>query len=1076
MEQDNEKSAVAEKETTNGYSFGGMSDVQLLGKLPHRELSEDLDSNYTFNEEILDDYEWVIGDFNQPEWRFVKDYGVGQQHLFGLDEGNYPHYIKSEPMGTEPARPDENDTGFVNALSTMGGQAYRGIHTAFKELAKRFGNDYPEITARFFLPLAIAGPRLLDRQVTEKTIEGAGKLTEALSPPEKKDSLGATIAHDVGRVGTGLFFTAPFLTPMKIASNITSLGTLGQHLLRAAFGGFGRSAAWGGLAEGFTLPEDEKTIIDEFLTPYLNSLKTEEQHSLANVMIGAYEDIFSKDPEAEPILNDLSVFAGGTVEGGAFDALLRGLVFGIKKIGAKRLLAAGGILAGAIAKPENAEAGVFSPLLKAFGLGPDDLGFYSKAAREVSEIAQDTMPAAEWKSFLLTGKTPRMKKEEWEWLGMDEFFKRKHNQSADMPISKEELLEHIKMNSLVIKEKRYAGGDASFEFHIDHEPRTLMDLHGGDAHENYGHFWSRSFQGRSNLRLGNINEHYQTASRISHEMGIEDYFESEIVTKVDWDKQATRTGIRNYFNLVFEELGDVSARAGEFDIAERFNDLSGDFRNDDYVDHFRTQLSTANTPLFGPSKKISLPMGGEIDIKTAREIVANYDTGIFPYYLELLQRMDSAEDAMTAAAARPDRMTAAQKQAFEAAKSDWLDAMEEASLIFDDMGANENFAEELSKYARYEIRDGRTFDDFDEAVDETNELLREEGGGLTERFEDIEWANGEEIHGPAKWGDPQYRTRGGENYRELSLSFPDVQRGEPARRMGSDRFHEAHFGRGVFAHARVSEISMKGDRTYIIEEIQSTHHQRGFKQGYKTPVPEMDEATQARFDKYKKYRSLYYDERMGKSESIRGGDPGLTKEYESLENEFEQYIGNVGQVPDAPFKRTWPEFTLKRLITDAVERGYDRIAWTPEAEQTRRYGSAAVPKLYKLIYEDVVPQWVKKWLKKTDPDVKIERSDSASTDNYFTFKLTEKLKDAVRSGNFELFAVGTPLAAAMTMMQTGGISDLPEERAKRGELTAQQYLDARRQAIADGESQAFIDRHFPLMNLPPEHYTQPQVF
>lgn len=176
-------------------------------------------------------------------------------------------------------------------------------------------------------------------------------------------------------------------------------------------------------------------------------------------------------------------------------------------------------------------------------------------------------------------------------------------------------------------------------------------------------------------------------------------------------------------------------------------------------------------------------MGGEIDIKTAREIVANYDTGIFPYYLELLQRMDSAEDAMTAAAARPDRMTAAQKQAFEAAKSDWLDAMEEASLIFDDMGANENFAEELSKYARYEIRDGRTFDDFDEAVDETNELLREEGG-LTERFEDIEWANGEEIHGPAKWGDPQYRTRGGENYRELSLSFPDVQRGEVSQKNG----------------------------------------------------------------------------------------------------------------------------------------------------------------------------------------------------------------------------------------------------------------------------------------------------
>jgi hypothetical protein len=43
------------------------------------------------------------------------------------------------------------------------------------------------------------------------------------------------------------------------------------------------------------------------------------------------------------------------------------------------------------------------------------------------------------------------------------------------------------------------------------------------------------------------------------------------------------------------------------------------------------------------------------------------------------------------------------------------------------------------------------------------------------------------------------------------------------------------------------------------------------------------------------------------------------------------------QVPDAPFKKNWHELAMKRLLNYAAENGYDKIAITPGAEQAKRY-------------------------------------------------------------------------------------------------------------------------------------------
>lgn len=42
-------------------------------------------------------------------------------------------------------------------------------------------------------------------------------------------------------------------------------------------------------------------------------------------------------------------------------------------------------------------------------------------------------------------------------------------------------------------------------------------------------------------------------------------------------------------------------------------------------------------------------------------------------------------------------------------------------------------------------------------------------------------------------------------------------------------------------------------------------------------------------------------------------------------------------VPDAPFKKTWHELALKRILRMAVEEGYDAISWTTGEQQAERY-------------------------------------------------------------------------------------------------------------------------------------------
>ncbi|MDD2267450.1 hypothetical protein [Sulfuricurvum sp.] len=111
----------------------------------------------------------------------------------------------------------------------------------------------------------------------------------------------------------------------------------------------------------------------------------------------------------------------------------------------------------------------------------------------------------------------------------------------------------------------------------------------------------------------------------------------------------------------------------------------------------------------------------------------------------------------------------------------------------------------------------------------------------------------------------KYSTDGGENYREELTTLPDSK--------GS--YSSSHWDEpNVLLHTRQQDTIIDGDKTLLVEEIQSDWMQA---------------------------------KRKGEN------------------------------VPNAPMSKTWHEFGMRQLIDEAVAKGYDRVAWVDGATQANRY-------------------------------------------------------------------------------------------------------------------------------------------
>lgn len=194
----------------------------------------------------------------------------------------------------------------------------------------------------------------------------------------------------------------------------------------------------------------------------------------------------------------------------------------------------------------------------------------------------------------------------------------------------------------------------------------------------------------------------------------------------------------------------------------------------------------------------------------------------------------------------------------------------------------------------------------------------------------------------------RYVLPGGENYREVLFHLPpDIKKAmedlfkKPSERTEQNVFRSSHFDEiNILAHTRLNDrTDSDGNKVLFIEEVQSDWHQDGRKKGYESDVVDVKEEISRLDSEMKTLADQYKPMPVGAE-----GRKEIVEQYKVLQKkkgELESSDYKTSRaVPDAPFRKTWHEYVLKRLIREAAEKGYDKIAWTTGEQQADRYDLA----------------------------------------------------------------------------------------------------------------------------------------
>lgn len=273
---------------------------------------------------------------------------------------------------------------------------------------------------------------------------------------------------------------------------------------------------------------------------------------------------------------------------------------------------------------------------------------------------------------------------------------------------------------------------------------------------------------------------------------------------------------------------------------------------------------------------------------------------------------------------------------------DWLTAQKQKlskQEVLDYLRANDVQVEEVTKEAEWllERQDPDTGDWDYVGSYPSEQAARNARDSLSEKYPDSEWSIERPVRGGVQYS--TYQLPGGENYRELLFTMP-----------GERAYKSAHWDESnVLAHVRFNDrTGANGEKVLHIEEVQSDWHQAGRQKGYRTDTASLERRMQklekeiAELNKQNKewgfdpYALLTdavpepYKSNFKKMET-------LNEEYNNLEQQLKTAKQGFSLVPDAPFKTTWHEFAMKRMIRYAAENGYDRITWTTGEQQAARY-------------------------------------------------------------------------------------------------------------------------------------------
>lgn len=204
----------------------------------------------------------------------------------------------------------------------------------------------------------------------------------------------------------------------------------------------------------------------------------------------------------------------------------------------------------------------------------------------------------------------------------------------------------------------------------------------------------------------------------------------------------------------------------------------------------------------------------------------------------------------------------------------------------------------------------------------------------------------------------EYTTKGLENKREIALTVPTI---ESWNENDDIHFGDAGEGRAI-AWVRFGDATdEQGNKTLVIDEIQSKRHQEGRDKGYydgassKELMRQMDSAEKAYTDYLEGLREKYGVDRkpelFGKlnEEEVAEADR-LNEAANNARRAW--FASSKDAVPAAPFEKNWHELAMKRILRFAAENGYDKVAWTTGEQQAARYDLGKQLEAISVFYND----------------------------------------------------------------------------------------------------------------------------
>ena len=172
----------------------------------------------------------------------------------------------------------------------------------------------------------------------------------------------------------------------------------------------------------------------------------------------------------------------------------------------------------------------------------------------------------------------------------------------------------------------------------------------------------------------------------------------------------------------------------------------------------------------------------------------------------------------------------------------------------------------------------------------------------------------------------------------------------------------------VVGHVRFDVPEVDGKKEVRIQEMQAGWHEEGSKKGYLDPAvwrqrkeeyERAEREVSKAADKVREFntpnqdalRKAFIAQREGRLEQSDLIDKyyELGEKHDKAVNDYIrakdafEHIRNIN-VPDAPFKTSWPELILKRMLRYAAENGIEKVSWPGDAKTVAKVEGWPDPK------------------------------------------------------------------------------------------------------------------------------------